>query len=403
MELALITLSIGSLIFFAYLFTSLFEKYQIPDVLFLLSIGLILGPITHLVDIEQFGILGDVFATLTLLIILFDAGLNIKIKGILGSASRASALMFSTLLISTAIVTPIGYFFFGLAILESIFVALIVGGISAGIVIPIANKLPVQEETKRILALESNINDIVTVSIILAFVNIFNGGIFDFKSFSIDFGVGFITALVVGILMAVIWSQLIKSVRGIENNIFMTPALVLIVFGASELLGISGVIAAFAFGITLGNLQFTKFERLPRFLEFEEFTLTNWEKNMFKGFVFILKTYFFVYIGLSIPLNNLLLILGGAGVMVLLFGARIISVKMFINSDTPKYDKDVLIRLLPKGLVGAALVTLVDNQMIQDLTYSIIMFSIVFTSILIFLIPEKEIEESKEELETQTI
>ncbi|MEX0690164.1 MAG: cation:proton antiporter, partial [Candidatus Paceibacterota bacterium] len=299
MELALITLVIGLLIFSAYLFSSIFDKFQIPDVLFLLVIGLVLGPITNLVDIKEFGILGNVFATLTLLIILFDAGLGIKVKGLLKTVTRATLLMFITLIGSILVVTPIGYYFFELSIIYSALIGLIVGGISAGIVIPIAEKLSIKEETRDMLALESNVNDIVTVTAVLAIVSFLNNGFFDLEKFSINFGLGFLTALIVGIFIAVIWSQLIRNIRNIQNNIFMTPALVLIVFGASELLGIPGVIAAFAFGITLGNLQFVKNEKLPEIINFQEFKLTNWEKNMFSGFVFLLKTYFFVYIGLS--------------------------------------------------------------------------------------------------------
>ena len=49
-KIGLIIAIIGVLIFAAHLFSAIFSKRRIPDVLFLIIIGLILGPLTHIVD-----------------------------------------------------------------------------------------------------------------------------------------------------------------------------------------------------------------------------------------------------------------------------------------------------------------------------------------------------------------
>ena len=49
-KIGLIIAIIGLLIFAAHLFSSIFSKRRIPDVLFLIIIGLAIGPLTHLVD-----------------------------------------------------------------------------------------------------------------------------------------------------------------------------------------------------------------------------------------------------------------------------------------------------------------------------------------------------------------
>lgn len=125
----------------------------------------------------------------------------------------------------------------------------------------------------------------------------------------------------------------------------MTPALVLLVFGISELLGASGVFAAFAFGIVLGNLQLIKPNSMLGFFGFHEFSLTKWETRMFSSLVFLLKTYFFVYIGLSIGFDNLFALLAGFIATILLFGVRAVSVKLAINGSLPLFDQRVLARL----------------------------------------------------------
>lgn len=169
----------------------------------------------------------------------------------------------------------------------------------------------------------------------------------------------------------------------------MTPALVMIVYSVTELLGASGIFAALAFGITLGNLQYIK-KRFPRLPGFQEFFLTKWEKRTFRGFVFLLKTYFFVYIGLSISLDDFQIILWALLATLFLFGARIIIVRLFVARDTNLFDLKILQRLLPKGLVGAALITLIDNPIAQDFTFGVILWSIILTSFFIFLTTKKE-------------
>lgn len=387
MDISLVIFGIGAIIFLAYIFSQIFERFNIPDILFLVAIGLLLGPIFNLVSVANVGIFGEVFVLLTLLIILFESGLHIKLKGFFSNAPRALLFMFATLISTIGIVALFGHFVFDFSIVESLLVGTLVGGVSAGISLPLLKKLSVSPETKSLITFESNINDVFTIAVVFAIIDFSNNGFFDLKSFTTDIGFDIIIAFIVGALAAVLWSQTISHLRNIQNNIFMTPALVMIVFSATELLGASGVFAALAFGIILGNLQYMHiwFPRLPGF---QEFHLTRWEKRTFSSIVFLLKTYFFVYIGLSINIDSISILAWALGATILLFIARMIIVRVFVNKDTSIFDVQILQRLLPKGLVGAALITLIDNQVAQDFTFGIILWSIIFTSILISLTPK---------------
>ncbi|MEX1027414.1 MAG: hypothetical protein WD049_05320, partial [Candidatus Paceibacterota bacterium] len=66
-----------------------------------------------------------------------------------------------------------------------------------------------------------------------------------------------------------------------------------------------------------------------------------------------------------------------------------LSVKIAVAGSVPLFDQQVLARLFPKGLMGAALVTLLSDQIARDFTYSVILFSIILTSGLIFLLRPK--------------
>ena len=390
MEVALISFGVGALIFLAYFFSEIFKEFQIPDVLFLVAIGIVIGPITGLVDVSDVGVVGELFVIFTLLIILFEAGLGIKLRGLFSTASRATTFMLGTLVTTVAVVLPITYFLFGFTLIDALLVSVILGGLSGGIVVPILEKLSVSDTTKSLLTFEANINDVFTIGVIFAIIDFGKNGFFNLADLSVGLGANIFIALVVGALTGIIWSQIISRVRGIQNNIFMTPALVLVVFGVTELLGANGVFAALAFGITLGNLQFVRLGRLPLLLGFQEFKLTKWENRMFSGFVFLLKTYFFVFIGLSIGFEDFLVLVVALAVTAILFVMRMIVVKLFASREISPFDIEVLYRLLPKGLVGAALITLIDNTVARDFTYGVILWSIVLTSLFIFLLPKNK-------------
>ena len=92
MELAVTVIAIGAIVFLAHLFSILFERTKVPDVLPLVTIGLILGPILGLATQEHLGEVGPVFSNLTLVLILFESGLNMKLTALKDAVRPASIL-----------------------------------------------------------------------------------------------------------------------------------------------------------------------------------------------------------------------------------------------------------------------------------------------------------------------
>ena len=73
---------LGLLIFCAHLFNAWFSRGRIPDVLLLMLIGILVGPVSGWVSPEQLEGTGPVFASLTLLFILFDSGIDMRLDTI---------------------------------------------------------------------------------------------------------------------------------------------------------------------------------------------------------------------------------------------------------------------------------------------------------------------------------
>src|SRR5579884_3935557 len=104
MHVATNILVVGALVFVAHAFTGLFSRTRIPDVLLLTIIGIFLGPVTHLVRPENFGSVGPVFATVTLIILLFEAGLSLDLDVLQGAIRSTLALTLTNFILTMALV-----------------------------------------------------------------------------------------------------------------------------------------------------------------------------------------------------------------------------------------------------------------------------------------------------------
>src|SRR3990167_2344216 len=144
-----ITIIVG---YVGYLF---FDKTRIPDVFWLIIFGLLIGPVFNLVDRALFVSISPFLAALALLIILFDAGLNMDFYKMLRSFPRSILLAVLGMVLSAAAASLIAYYFIGLGMLQSILLGTIVGGTSSEIVTTLVRRLRMHEKPKMLVTLES--------------------------------------------------------------------------------------------------------------------------------------------------------------------------------------------------------------------------------------------------------
>ncbi len=392
MESALLIVFIGLIVFISHLFTGIFERKRIPDVLLLMMVGLLLGPVLNLVTPESFGILGSTFTTITLVVILFEGGLTLDFDQLRKAIKGTAALTITSFFVTAIIVGLISWLAFGLHPVAGFMLGSIVGGTSSAVIIPMVPQLRMSQDSRTVLILESAINDVLCIVFALALLETFH-----VKEVNVGLIIGkiissFILAAVMGVIGALIWSVLLDKVRAIRNTIFTTPAFVFIIYGISEMFGYSGAISSLAFGITLANLKVVNTSFLKRFIKSETIELNETEKLFFSEIVFLLKTFFFIYIGLSIQLNNLWALLLGLVVTLIMYLVRIPVVRFSIRKPTSTNDLTMMSILFPKGLAAAVLATIPFQQgieggaFIRDITYAIILISITLTSVLIPLV-----------------
>jgi len=399
-EIGLTIAIIGLLIFTAHLFSEIFSRKRIPDVLFLIIIGLLIGPVFHWISPESLGNAGSLFSGITLVTILFESGTQLRfaaLKDSFGGALKLTALNF---VLSALVVWLVGWLVLGISPVISMILGCVLGGTASAVVIPIVRQLRMSEKPAIMLILEAAIGNVFSIVLALALMQAIKSKHLEFGAILGNIFSSFILATVMGLFGAIFWALILDRIRNIKYSILTTPAFVFIIYGINEWMGFSGAIAALAFGIGLANIDAIYNAWLKKFIKKVPVNLNETERSLFSELVLLLKTFFFIYVGISIQLNQWQPIVIGLGISFLLFIIRIPAVRFAVSKREGIPDKELafMSALNPKGLTAAVLATqaliyIPDIEVamfVRNIVFSVILFSIVINSILIPLIDRKK-------------
>ncbi|GIZ08000.1 cation:proton antiporter [Flavobacterium sp. UMI-01] len=395
METSLIIILFGVFIFWGHYLNGVFEKKGIPDVLGLMLIGILIGPILQLVDPNSFGQFGSLFSNFVLIFILFESGTDLRISEIKECFRESASITFFGFLSTCIALCLLCVYVFHLPLMTSIFIGATMGGTSSAVVVGLIKKIAVHPKTATTLIIESAESDVFTLAIPLSIIGFMTTGIIEPNMIASQLIASLLLALLIGVFGAFLWSFILNKIPKFKSTKFSTPAFLFILYGITEYLNFSGALTALSFGISIGNLRYLEPKIIADYVPNQRIVLPQSEKNFFSEIVFFLRTFFFVFIGLSIKIQNIDLIFWGATFTLVLFFVRLFVVKFTVAKETPLLDKSVMTTMIPKGLGSAVIATLPlqkglpDGEIIQSLCFSIILFSTLFCVLFFFLIKTK--------------
>jgi cell volume regulation protein A len=374
-------LIVGLTIFIAHFLVLLFKVTKIPDVL-LLMIG------------------GIVITSIALIVILFEGGVNLHIKTIL-SALRHT--VFITLLTWAATAATVGWIMYALTPLDwgmALVTGTILGGTSSAVVVPMISALGMDDRPKTVLFLESAITDVLCIVVTVGLLQALRSGKMDTGQIAIQILISFGAAMLLGVSGGFLWGMLLGKVRRFPNTIFATVAYVFLLYGAAELLNISGAIAALSFGVTLANISGLTFSTSQgrRLLVFRK--VSRVDKLFFSEVVFLLKTFFFIYLGISIRFDRTVYILLALAVVAVVYLERFMLVRIIASRKFNQRDASIMTTMVPKGLAAAVLaflplqLGLPHAEWVSGVAFPVILISIVATSFLILLIEKTPLKKA---------
>lgn len=360
-----------------YIGSLIFERTRIPDILWLLLFGILIGPVLKLVDIGIFITISPFLAALALMLILFDAGLNMDIYQMLRGFSRGMLLAIIGFVLSTISIALLSVYLLKFDLITGILLGAIVGGTSSPIVVSIVSKLNMSQRAKTITNLDTIFTDplviVVAIAIINIITNVTNVGATD--------GIGgiigaFSIGAVVGFIAGIVWLFALEKLKGKQFDYMLTIAVLFILYVVVESTKGSGAIASLVFGLVLGNGQNIAF-----MLRTERKLSVNHLLVSFQSEVsFFIRSFFFVYIGIIAVLNKEYALYGIA-ISIVLIIIRFIAIRIStIGSDVTKSEKKLMSVIVPRGLAAAVLAQL---PLTYGIKYADVIFNIVFIVILV--------------------
>jgi potassium/hydrogen antiporter len=256
MDIAFIILLAGVLIFASHLFEWLFSFTKIPDVLLLMIIGLLLGPWLGVLTPDFFGEAAPLWVTIALVVILFEGATKLHLDTFMSAWRNTTLLSISSFIVSMGVVGGLVWMFTDLHPVLALALGAIVGDNAVALITPMLERLNLQPASRTVLFMESAVSDVLSIVLALGLLQAYELGVFEAERVMMNIMTSFFAAAFIGMICAFVWSVLLNKVRHMQNSIFATPAFVFVVFGMVEALDLSGLVAAIAFGITLGNIPF---------------------------------------------------------------------------------------------------------------------------------------------------
>jgi cell volume regulation protein A len=296
---------LGALIVLAFLAEAAYEHLRVPPVLVLMACGLVLGPGTKLLPVDQLIAVAPAFGGLALLLILFEGGIDLEVRAVL--RGLAPGFLLAGLGYVSALAAGIAVFrAHGVSWPHAIAMALIVAPISGAIVLPLVARSGLRQGLRTIVTLEAASSEVLGVLALALY-----GAIVTQGGLGGVLAAGSLLAAAVSVVVAVaaglVWPRVLRAWRERRYVDALTFGVAMLLWGGVDLLGAPGALAVVAFGLTLSNEGwFLGKLRLPMGSS-EDVARDAVEKlHTFIGeLTFVVRAYFFVFLGAVVRFDHL--------------------------------------------------------------------------------------------------
>jgi len=387
----IVFLIFAAILFIGFFGELIFRKTNIPDIILLIIVGVLIGSVLKWISPGAMDPVAPFFTTFALIFLLFEAGINIDIKKFFRSASKGFKLSVLSFVLSF-----FGVFLTGLLLGRELFPSLLLGtilsGISSAVVLPLIENLKIKEETKLSLIFDSAFSDVLCILGTVTLIEIIVVQSINGISIVSQLMHSFLVAIAIGIIMGIVWIKLLVNTIQ-EHKFMLTMATMLSVYSISELLDANGAIGALVFGLLIGNSK-----RLSEAFSKKKTadTITKSGKEFYSEVAFMVKAFFFVYLGTLIDFSNVWSFLMAGVIIMVLYLIRPFAVWLTFDNETPLMDVKLLETMIPKGLAAAVLVQLPIQAGIPgaeglvNIVLAVVLLSITFTSIFVMIISNKK-------------
>ncbi|MBD6955628.1 MAG: cation:proton antiporter [Thermoplasmata archaeon] len=383
MDTFMVITIVSFIIFAGYLGDLAFLKFRFPDILILILIGYLIASFLKLnVNTILYTYL-PLAATISLIIILFEGGVSLKVSMIRDVLKKSSLMALGYYIITFLMIIILLHLFSTMSISISVLYASILSAPSVAIVIPLINRSGIEEKRRHLYIVYVTILDLLSIVVTISFLNYFPISGAAFLPVIVSLLTNIFAQSFFGFLAGIFWIELLRKIERVELSYMLTLGFLFAIYAVSDILWSNGMITSIVFGIVLGNNS--SFRRL---LQLREYTI---DENIFRfnrEVVFFMRTAIFVAIGsvLTFSLNIEMITVIISIVMIIYISQAFIS-KIFEGKTFDRYTNYIMPRGLTQIVLGILTITSVASVgivFIQYISYVVIITNII-SAIIIYI------------------
>lgn len=369
---------ICSLVVVSYIFSIISRYIKIPSVLLLLFAGI---GLRYIADSSGFSIafpekLVEVLGTVGLIMIVFEAGLDLKLgrsKLKLIRNSFFSALVI--FIISCGLISAILFYWLKEPVIKCIVYAIPLSIMSSSIVIPSLH--PLTRAKKDFLIYEASFSDIIGIMIFNYFIA---DEVATWRSvgiFGASLGISIIFSLILSFILFLVLAKTKLNIK-----FFLIFSLLILIYSGGKIFHLPSLIIILVFGLMINNWEKIPISKLSHYFpQTQVESLRHLLHSITAESSFLIRTFFFLLFGFSIQLNFLgeseVLIVGSLIVIALLV-VRYLYLRFFLHTNI--FPEVVFI---PRGLITIVLFYKIPTGfMLTTFNQGILFFIILCSSII---------------------
>lgn len=364
-----------------------FTRTKVPDVIWLILAGILIGPVLGLVSRAQLLSVAPYFSALTLVFVLFEGGSRLDLVQLYRATPRSVLLSVLNFLFSTAAVMLFSRLMVEAGLLpaawtwkQELLTGAIVGGTSPIVIMSAIARIKVPVEAANLTSLESALSDVLCIVTVTFLVGLFRG--------AADVGTpwgALIRSLGLGIVLGTaggaLWLLTLNWLDQNEHAYPITLSALLILYVLVEGAGGSGALGVLSFAVVVGNAG-----HIGRIVKLDtQLGLDDDMRGFHSQMVFMVKSFFFTFVGAMLGPPWSLALAGALLAAVLLVARYPGSWFAMLKSPLDKVQRRLVFLTVPRGVAAGVLATLPVAAGIPD-TQQVppVIFACVFGTILIF-------------------
>jgi len=379
-EVVILFSTIAAIMALGFIGDAVSRKILLPSVIMLMILGIIFGPILNLFPYDFLIAAIPYIAPLTLVFISFEAGMGMDVYKVIHQSRRAALLSILGFFLSMIAVGSLLRFALNIRWAYALLMASAWSGMNTAIVNAVCKYLRVKEETYVTLTMISLVDDPIVLITTLTILNYILLGGMGSRDILFILTANICTSIFLGAILGLVWLNVLYFFRKGEYTYTFTLAAILFVYSLTEILGGTGVIAIFLFGLVIGNYgSIVKALKLKISVN-ELAQLKSLTEKFHSEVTFMIRSFFFTFIGLIYVFTGVFALFLGLACSAVLHLTKYVAAKIGTFRSPMASDLPVMGFIVGQGAASAAMSTL---PLVYNLPYAAAFTSLALNIILI--------------------